>query len=206
MRRSDGMTHRSEPRPAATVVLVREAAQGIEVLLLLRDGSLAFSPGCWVFPGGKIDPQDYDHRVNAREFHAARRAAVRETREEAGIIIDQEQLIHTAHWTTPENLPLRFSTWFFLCPLYHPVEVAIDNCEIRDYRWVSPATALAQVASNELKVIHPTRATLEDLQHYRSLGDTLAGIAGQAVRVVPNNSPYYQPIDIGNTDVVTRSR
>jgi 8-oxo-dGTP pyrophosphatase MutT (NUDIX family) len=196
MRRSDGMIPRSEPRPAATVVLVREAAQGIEVLLLLRDRSLAFSPGCWVFPGGKIDPQDYDQRVSAREFHAARRAAV----------IDQEQLIHTAHWTTPENLPLRFSTWFFLCPLYHPVEVAIDNCEIRDYRWVSPAMALAQVASNELKVIHPTRATLEDLQHYRSLDDTLAGVAGQAVRVVPNNSPYYQPIDIGNTDVVTRSK
>lgn len=50
-----------KPVPAATVVLVREAESttGIEVLLLLRNSSLAFHGGHWVFPGGRIDAEDF---------------------------------------------------------------------------------------------------------------------------------------------------
>ncbi|MCB1670097.1 MAG: NUDIX hydrolase [Gammaproteobacteria bacterium] len=183
-----------EPRPAATVVLLREASQGIEVLLLQRSRELAFSPGCWVFPGGKIDPQDYPDPDGTHEYPAALRAAVRETREEAGISIEPEQLIPAAHWTTPESLPLRYSTWFFLCPLYQPVAVTIDDWEIRDYRWISPARALAESKRRTLKLIQPTRITLQDLRTYLTLEDALAGMTGKGIRVVPENSPYYRPI------------
>jgi 8-oxo-dGTP pyrophosphatase MutT (NUDIX family) len=190
-----------EPRPAATVVLVREARTDLEVLLLRRDENLAFTPGCWVFPGGKIDPQDYPSESGTGEYQAALRAAVRETREEAGITIDHRHLIHTAHWTTPENLPLRFSTWFFLCPLYEQVEVTVDDGEIRDFRWISPVRALQEVARRELKVIHPTLVTLQDLRHYSSLDELLAGVSGQGIRVFPDDSPHYRPIEMGVADV-----
>ena len=45
--------------PAATVVLLRDAPGGVETLMLRRNSKLAFAGGAWVFPGGRIDPEDY---------------------------------------------------------------------------------------------------------------------------------------------------
>src|SRR2546422_676465 len=47
----------TEPIPAATVVLTRDAVEGIEVLMLRRNSRGAFG-GMWVFPGGQVDPDD----------------------------------------------------------------------------------------------------------------------------------------------------
>ena len=190
-----------DPKPAATVVLVRESRDDIEVLMLLRDRNLAFNAGNWVFPGGKIDPRDYLSDNVAREYQAALRAAVRETQEEAGIELIHEHLIHTAHWTTPEHLPLRYSTWFFLCPIYHQVEVVVDDCEIRDFRWISPADAMREIESKQLQVPHPTRVTLRDLLEYSTLDQVLTGIGKQEIRIFPENSPYYRPSEMGVMDV-----
>jgi 8-oxo-dGTP pyrophosphatase MutT (NUDIX family) len=44
--------------PAATVVVLRDGADGLETLLLRRNASLVFAGGMWVFPGGRIDPDD----------------------------------------------------------------------------------------------------------------------------------------------------
>jgi 8-oxo-dGTP pyrophosphatase MutT (NUDIX family) len=190
-----------EPKPAATVVVVREISDDIEVLMLLRDRNLAFNAGSWVFPGGKIDPADYPRDDSALEYHAAMRAAVRETREEAGIELVHEHLIHTAHWTTPEHLPRRYSTWFFLCPIYRQVEVVVDDSEIRDFRWISPADAMREIESRQLQVPHPTRVTLRDLLDYSTLDQVLTGIGSRDIRVFPENSPYYRPSAMGVTDV-----
>jgi 8-oxo-dGTP pyrophosphatase MutT (NUDIX family) len=46
------------PRPAATVVLLRDATGGPEVYLLRRAGTMAFAAGMHVFPGGSVDPRD----------------------------------------------------------------------------------------------------------------------------------------------------
>jgi 8-oxo-dGTP pyrophosphatase MutT (NUDIX family) len=46
------------PRLAATVMLLREAAGGVETLLVRRHAGMAFMGGLWVFPGGKLDPAD----------------------------------------------------------------------------------------------------------------------------------------------------
>ena len=50
---------RPDPIPAATVVLLRDGDDGVETLMLRRDTNLAFAGGAWVFPGGRIDPDDY---------------------------------------------------------------------------------------------------------------------------------------------------
>ncbi len=189
-----------EPKPAATVVLVREVSDDIEVLMLLRDRNLAFNAGSWVFPGGKIDADDYPVAGVGLEYYAALRAAVRETREEAGIELAPEHLVHTAHWTTPEHLPRRYSTWFFLCPIYRQVKVVVDDSEIRDYRWISPADAIREIASKQLVVPHPTQVTLRDLLDYSTLDQVLKGFSGRDIRVFPENSPYYRPSEMGVTD------
>ena len=117
------------PTPASTVVVVRQGREDIEVLLLLRSAALKFNGDCWVFPGGRIDPEDYPDQQRLQEYRAAQRAAVRETQEEAGLDISGEALLHFAHWTTPEGMSRRFSTWFFLCVVATPA--ANTNCQSR---------------------------------------------------------------------------
>jgi 8-oxo-dGTP pyrophosphatase MutT (NUDIX family) len=54
------------PRPSATVMLLREAADGVEVLMTRRHEKLAFMGGLWVFPGGTLHPSDAAPRILAR--------------------------------------------------------------------------------------------------------------------------------------------
>jgi glyoxylase-like metal-dependent hydrolase (beta-lactamase superfamily II)/8-oxo-dGTP pyrophosphatase MutT (NUDIX family) len=64
-------------RPAATVVLVRPGAGGLEVLLTHRPATMAFAPDMHVFPGGRVDPADADPALTARSVVAAEVAAER---------------------------------------------------------------------------------------------------------------------------------
>ena len=61
--------------PAATVVLLRDTTDGVETLMLRRDTELAFAGGAWVFPGGRIDPEDFPEGTNADDPAAVLRAA-----------------------------------------------------------------------------------------------------------------------------------
>lgn len=53
-------------RPAATVVLVRDRADGIEVLMMRRGEGLSFLGGMWVFPGGRMEAADSSPEALAR--------------------------------------------------------------------------------------------------------------------------------------------
>ena len=50
------------PVPAATIMLLREAAGSPEVLMLERHANSDFLPDLYVFPGGRVDPGEFDHR------------------------------------------------------------------------------------------------------------------------------------------------
>ena len=52
------MTDAVIPRPAATVLLLRDGAEGIEVFMATRHQRSSFMPGILVFPGGAVDPDD----------------------------------------------------------------------------------------------------------------------------------------------------
>lgn len=101
---ADGTRQPAEPRNAATVVLMRSGAAGEpEVYLLRRQLSMDFAGGMAVFPGGGVDPRDFDHsvawtgpspaawaRLLGTEEDVARAlvcAAVRETFEESGVLL-----------------------------------------------------------------------------------------------------------------------
>lgn len=71
-----------EPKPAATVVLLRDGADGPEAFLLRRKLTASFMPGAYVFPGGMVDPEDAS--LHHDPFLVA---AVRECFEEAGILL-----------------------------------------------------------------------------------------------------------------------
>lgn len=188
------------PRPASTVVLVKETANELQTLLLLRNSALVFEGGAWVFPGGKVDPGDYPVEVSpgakpaAQDpeilMQAAINAGIRETREEAGLDIDPGRLIHIAHWTTPAGMSRRYATWFFLCPLQECPAVVVDDDEILDYQWISPATALAAHGEGRIRLPVPTAHTLKRLVPFNSLASLCADMRSSAIHVFPENSEY----------------
>ncbi len=152
--------------PAATVLIIREVSTGgIEVLLLKRSSKLAFAPSFWVFPGGRIDPEDGD-TDEANLEKTAKVAAAREAYEEARIKVAPEDLYQFCHWTTPTGGKRRFATWFFHC-LAAPdkTDITIDDSEIVDHIWLSPEDALSKMASNEIPLLPPTFITLERIKH-----------------------------------------
>jgi len=138
--------------PAATVVLVRDSGGQLETLMLRRNVEVSFG-GMWVFPGGRVEPEDGEGEPGAR------RAAAREAAEEAGLVVDSELLVPFAHWTPPPVAPKRFATWFFLAAAPKGV-VSIDGGEIHDHVWVSPAAAFKRHAAGEIQLAPPTWVTL----------------------------------------------
>lgn len=149
-------------RPAATVVLLRDRVNGLEVLLLRRHSDLAFAGGMWVFPGGRLDDADYAGDADD-VMAAARRAAVRETREEAGLVISEERLRYFSHWTTPEGEVKRYATWFFIASTDTTDEVRVDGAEIDLHRWTAPADALVAYRNKTISMLPPTFITLTEL-------------------------------------------
>jgi 8-oxo-dGTP pyrophosphatase MutT (NUDIX family) len=86
------------PKPAATVLLVRDAPapaeSALEVLMVRRSAGMAFGASAWVFPGGKVSAADADPAWDdlsdgtySHEERALRIAASREVFEESGLVL-----------------------------------------------------------------------------------------------------------------------
>jgi 8-oxo-dGTP pyrophosphatase MutT (NUDIX family) len=165
-----------EASPAATVVLLRDGADGVETLLLRRNPALAFHGGAWVFPGGRIDAADATAAgTGASEDEIARVAAVREAREETGLTVEPAGLVPLSHWTTPPAAPKRFATWFFLATIKGG-ELKVDGSEICEHRWMRPAEALSAQRSGSLVLPAATFVTLHDLQPHPTVEVALRAV------------------------------
>lgn len=152
---------------AATVIPLRDTSEGPEVLMLRKNSAVAFG-GMWVFPGGRIDDDDVDPEHPGDEVHTARRAAAREAREEADLVVAASDMVTFSHWTPPEqslHSAKRFSTWFFVCRAPGGVDgqVTIDGGEIHEDVWVRPGEMLDRSARGEIQLAPPTAVTLLDL-------------------------------------------
>jgi 8-oxo-dGTP pyrophosphatase MutT (NUDIX family) len=170
----------AEPRPAASVVLLRRGGKhgerALEVLLLKRAEKARFMPGVWVFPGGSVDEGD---GVDEARFKAC---AVRELEEEAGIALGaEEELVPFSRWITPEVVSRRFDAWFFLAlaPAHSPPEP--DGVETVDAAWFEPSAALEARAAGNLALAFPTVKQLEALLPFRTAAEAIEAHRGRAV-------------------------
>ncbi len=207
-------------RHAATVMLVREAVQGFEVLLLRRSKALDFAADAYVFPGGSVDgddrlvwdqgfakasnPESFSSRLDldvpAAMSHYV--AAIREAFEETGILLGDsdshaldaardrllakdttfltlvqelgitlslDRLSYVAHWVTPEAVPKRFDTRFFVAVVSRNDFAKEDMSEIVAHEWVTPTDALARFREGSLPMVLPTIRNLEFLAKYTTL-------------------------------------
>ncbi|EKF22135.1 NUDIX domain protein [Mycolicibacterium hassiacum DSM 44199] len=159
---------------AATAVLARDGSAGLEVLLLKRAGTVSFGADAWVFPGGRVDAADAGGD-SVFSVEAARRAAVRETREEAGITVDGDALRVLSRWVPGPEAPKRFLTWL-LFGRAESTGVRVDGTEIVDHRWMTPAAALEEHGCGRMGLLPPTWVTLHQLSRHRSVDEAAAAI------------------------------
>ncbi|WP_240668243.1 MBL fold metallo-hydrolase [Piscinibacter defluvii] len=217
------------PRPAATVVVLRDGPRGPEALLLRRAERGDHNSGAWVFPGGLVDAADHAAAVHAGRFDAAAAAtrlrtdaptalahwaaAVRECVEECallfaapalpverlqgwraplargerslaelcaaeGLTLTFGALVYLSHWITPVGRAKRFDTRFFVARAPAGQEPCHDADELVEQRWLRPAEALDAAAG--LKLMTPTRRTLEWLRGFDDVESALAWARAQA--------------------------
>jgi 8-oxo-dGTP pyrophosphatase MutT (NUDIX family) len=227
---------RQNIRLAATVVLMRDTENGIEVFMMQRPGGVDF-PDLHVFPGGKVDDQDLlADQVKGCTERAANRllglpagglrywvTAIRECFEECGVLlarrdgsfltlhdpsevdrfdgyrqalIDGEMtmadlcareslvlaadcLLYHSHWLTPDSVPRRFDTRFFIARMPVMQDTAAHAWETAGEHWVSPNEALEEGRSGRWQMIAPTTTTLRTLSVFETVAEAFEAVAAE---------------------------
>jgi len=154
----------TEPRQAASIVVLRDSDEGPEVLLVQRNPEARFMGGAWVFPGGSVHESDSDHAA----------AAVRELEEEAGVRLPSgHPVVIWTRWITPPEVTIRFDTWFFVTEAPADADVTVDGAECVAATWLRPALALEQGERGELMLVFPTIKNLEALARIDTVAEAL---------------------------------
>ena len=178
------------PRPAATVILLRRGGRhsdrGLEVLMLRRGAQARFMPGVWVFAGGAVDPADRERAAVSEgdidpDELAHRACAARELAEEAGISIEPEELLPWSRWITPEQVPMRFDTRFYVALAPSHCKPVPDMTEMDEARWVSTEDALREHANDRFELSFPTIKHLEELRGFANAEEVMANAAERPV-------------------------
>ena len=196
-----------EPRDAASVVLLRDAAAGgIEVFLLRRGGSTTVMNDAYVFPGGKVDPEDAaadrlaqlalagraEHLLGEPDLDALRAgslfvAACRETFEESGVQVSASDLIPLSRWITPKvpaMMRKRFDTRFFIASIPAGASAIHDGQEADASAWYSPREALERYRDREIMLAPPQIMTLAGLVSLESFAQVRERFRNHTPRLI----------------------
>jgi 8-oxo-dGTP pyrophosphatase MutT (NUDIX family) len=254
---------------AATVLLLREGGDGMQVLLTKRAAGLSFMGGLWVFPGGRMETSDLSPELAARSDQASiaetgsrmlgadaasidvdtarglLMAACRETFEESGVLLarprgggdwgndrlarvtarraaasadatefvrllidedlllDVERLVYWSHWITPSYEKRRFDTRFFALTVPPDQEASVDRGELTHHAWLTEAAVRTHLASGEMKMAPPTRATLQDLwTSHRLHGGLATMLQAERTRFVPPILPKMVEVGAEQLEIV----
>ena len=105
-----------------------------------------------------------------------------------------DQLHHFGHWVTPDMVPKRFDTQFYLAKAPEDQDGSHDGCESVDSIWISPEQALKDADEGKLKVIFPTRMNLMRLAQYKNVQEAIESCEHQEVVMI---MPWTEPRDSG---------
>jgi 8-oxo-dGTP pyrophosphatase MutT (NUDIX family) len=178
------------PEPAYWLATIREVFEETGVLLA-RPGRVADAEGdsdadADADADGHADT-GADAGANAGELARWRDAllvgdaTLLDVLRATGLRPDISGMVYCAHWITPVAEPRRFDTRFFLAELPQGCSVTVDEREMTDAVWLTPADALDLFRRGELPMVFPTVKTIQRLAPYRSVAEALAAFRGRAV-------------------------
>jgi 8-oxo-dGTP pyrophosphatase MutT (NUDIX family) len=156
------------------VVVLRDSGRGPEVYLIKRSRSVDFMAGAHVFPGGRLDKGDSSLAA----------CAVRETFEEAGLVLDVAALVPWVRWVTPEISPKRFDARFFLTRAPEGQEPRVDGYEATEGLWIAPQEALQRWEDGAMQLAPATAKSVEMLLAFATVESALAEAARREPPVV----------------------
>jgi 8-oxo-dGTP pyrophosphatase MutT (NUDIX family) len=129
--------------------------------------------------------------TRAAEIEAGHRAALCESKTtfpkvlaDSSMSLALDQLVPYAHWITPEGMPKRFDTWFFLASAPPAQAGAHDGKESTDSIWVSPREALEGGESGRFKLPFPTTRNLIRLGKQPNVRAALDDMRGKPIVTV----------------------
>ena len=93
--------------------------------------------------------------------------------EKEDLVLACELLQPFAHWVTPEMMPKRFDTWFYIAEAPSDHLAIHDGHESVDSIWISPADALTGAQSGKYTIIFPTRLNIEMLAESHDVASAL---------------------------------
>lgn len=168
----------------------------------------SFMPGAYVFPGGRVDPEDAAGTIDLDEpsllarfsgdlnLEAARAhlvAAAREVEEEALFRLEDPSALESwSRWITPTFERKRFDAWFFVARVPANAALSHDAYEVTASAWVDPRVALDRYGEGEMVFAPPTWHTLWDLARFEGVQRVLDEAARRTVRPV---LPRFQEVD-----------
>ena len=155
---------------------IRETFEEARVLLARRRGSAE------LLSGAEVLAIEGRQRA-ALEAHALRIDAL--VRDE-DLELACDRLVPFAHWITPEFMPKRFDTWFFLVPAPEDQVAVHDGREGVDSHWIRPADAIAEAEAGRRTIIFPTLLNVKKLGRSVSVAEAQASAReGKVVTVLP---------------------
>jgi 8-oxo-dGTP pyrophosphatase MutT (NUDIX family) len=199
------------PLAAASAIIVRDAP--FEVLMLRRHEKSSFVPNAWVFPGGIAEASDAE-AGDGTTLDTMRVTAVRETFEETGVWlgtpladaerkrrellagtlafrdlvdeapVDLSQLVWTSRWITPDGIPKRFDTYFFLAAVPREAIATAEQHEIVEVTWIHPQDALAKHAAREMQMVLPTLRNLEAITGFANAAALMESRRGGTIEAI----------------------
>ena len=156
------MTKPIEPIPAAAVAFVRDTEQGIEVYLSRRPSHFRYYPSAFVFPGGRLDPDDSDIRATAR----------REVQEEIGVEIDTRLLVPLRNIHTSAHAGPVYHMLTFAYPAGLDFNTKLNIEEVEEEMWIGAREALAR-----FELPYQIRAAVFTIAQFSTVADLLGTLA-----------------------------
>ena len=180
--------------PSASLILLRDSGQGLQVLMGRRNPKLRMAGNFWVFPGGALDDED---RQRAAEIDAEdellpfRLNALRETREEVSIDIEQwESLVYFSRWIAPDQMAMRFDTRFFVVRSPDDQQPEPDGGELVELRWMSPAELVEGADQGRFQLMFPTLMNARRLLAFHSVNEVLEDAGQRTITPVKPEVSY----------------
>lgn len=160
------MPSQAEPIPAAAVAFVRDTERGIEVYLSRRPAHFRYYPGAFVFPGGRLDPEDADIKATAR----------REVLEEIGVEIDTNLLVPLRDIHTSAHAGPVYHMLTFAYPANLEFKTVLNPEEVDEEIWIEAREAISRYV-----LPYQIRAAVFTIGRFRTVNDLLGYLKAGSV-------------------------